>query len=67
LGLFEGLLGRLFAVKDFAGKLPGRGAWVCADQNDCLEKARRKGNLNRALRVADLDISRLFQDEENER
>ncbi|MDR1545814.1 MAG: YlxR family protein [Deltaproteobacteria bacterium] len=30
---------------------PGRGAWVCADEPDCLAQASRKGRLARALKA----------------
>ncbi|MDR1488058.1 MAG: YlxR family protein, partial [Deltaproteobacteria bacterium] len=46
--------GNLAVVKDPGRKLFGRGAWVCADQNSCLEKASKKGQLQRALRVKQL-------------
>jgi predicted RNA-binding protein YlxR (DUF448 family) len=32
--------------------LPGRGAWVCADQPDCARIAARHGAFTRALRGA---------------
>ena len=42
---------------DQAGKMPGRGAWLCAAHPDCLAKALLKGRLARALKVADPDLS----------
>jgi len=35
-------------VVDHAQRLPGRGAYVCSDA--CLERARRRGGLQRAFR-----------------
>jgi predicted RNA-binding protein YlxR (DUF448 family) len=51
--------GRPAVVKDQARRMAGRGAWLCADNPDCLAKARQKGRLARALRVADPDLSGL--------
>jgi predicted RNA-binding protein YlxR (DUF448 family) len=39
--------------------MAGRGAWLCADNPDCLAKARLKGRLAKALKTADLDLSLL--------
>ena len=36
---------------DFKGKLPGRGAYVCPDEN-CLKKAVKTRQLERALECA---------------
>jgi len=33
------------------GPGPGRGAWLCRDAPDCVERALRRGALGRALRV----------------
>lgn len=46
-------------IPDLAGKLPGRGIWVCADR-DLIAKAARKGLFSRAAKMpvqapADLD------------
>jgi len=30
--------------------LPGRGAWLCADDPGCIDRAARKDSLGRALR-----------------
>jgi predicted RNA-binding protein YlxR (DUF448 family) len=30
--------------------LPGRGAWLCADDLGCIDRAARKDSLGRALR-----------------
>ena len=38
-------------VVDERGKLPGRGAYLCA-RRECLERARKSGALARALRTA---------------
>ncbi|MCL2136470.1 MAG: YlxR family protein [Coriobacteriia bacterium] len=35
---------------DAKGNLPGRGAYICADQ-DCLERAQRNKHLDRALKT----------------
>jgi predicted RNA-binding protein YlxR (DUF448 family) len=51
--------GRPAVIKDPARKMAGRGAWLCADNPGCLAKARLKGRLARALRVADPDLSAL--------
>jgi predicted RNA-binding protein YlxR (DUF448 family) len=46
------------ATLDRAGRLPGRGAYVCRDQageslsRECVKLATRKGVLQRALRGA---------------
>jgi predicted RNA-binding protein YlxR (DUF448 family) len=45
-------------VLDSAARMPGRGAYLCAGQTpgapaaDCLELARRRGGIARALRCA---------------
>lgn len=36
------------AVIDIAGKLPGRGAYICPD-DECITRAEKSGALNRAL------------------
>jgi predicted RNA-binding protein YlxR (DUF448 family) len=46
------------AVVDTAARLPGRGAWVHPDSG-CIENAIRRRAFGRALRVAELDVSRL--------
>ena len=48
-------LGRVVATRD-AGlavgrRLPGRGAWVCAGSEECLEMAARRKAFDRALRT----------------
>ena len=40
---------------DLSGKSPGRGAYICANEN-CLQKAQKKHALERALRVKTEDI-----------
>jgi predicted RNA-binding protein YlxR (DUF448 family) len=48
-----------YAVADLAGRLPGRGAWVTAEES-IIRKADQKGHLKRALgaglKSADADI-----------
>ena len=39
-----------YAVADLAGRLPGRGAWVTAEES-VIRKADQKGHLKRALGV----------------
>jgi hypothetical protein len=34
------------------GPGPGRGAWLCRTSDDCLERAVRRGAVERALRVS---------------
>ncbi|MDR3135793.1 MAG: YlxR family protein [Deltaproteobacteria bacterium] len=50
---------RPIVVLDPDRRLPGRGAWLCADSPGCLDKAFSKGRLARALRVANPDVSGL--------
>ncbi len=46
------------AVVDTAARLPGRGAWVHPDSG-CIGNAIRRRAFGRALKVADLDVSKL--------
>ena len=38
---------------DARQRLPGRGAYLCADGGDCLAQARRRRALTRSLRVGE--------------
>ncbi len=38
---------------DVSNRLPGRGAYLCADGPDCLAQARRRRALPRSLRVGE--------------
>jgi predicted RNA-binding protein YlxR (DUF448 family) len=38
---------------DARNQLPGRGAYLCADGNDCLAQARRRRAVTRSLRVGE--------------
>lgn len=38
------------AVIDIAGKLPGRGTYICPD-NDCIDRAEKSGSLSHALGI----------------
>ncbi|HWM34541.1 MAG TPA: YlxR family protein [Pseudolysinimonas sp.] len=49
------------AVADAAARLPGRGAWVHPDSG-CIGIAIQRKAFGRALRVADLDTTRLHQE-----
>ena len=51
--------GRPAALFDNSRRMAGRGAWLCADNPDCLAKALQKGRLARALKVTDPDLSSL--------
>ena len=42
------------AVIDIAGKLDGRGAYICPD-SDCIEKGRKSGSLARVLGVKNIN------------
>lgn len=44
---YEGVL-----TVDPAGRAPGRGAYVCKDNPDCLEKAYKRRALERSLQMA---------------
>ena len=41
-------------VIDIAGKLPGRGAYICPD-SECIELAKKSGSLAHAIGVKDID------------
>ncbi|MDR1577613.1 MAG: YlxR family protein [Deltaproteobacteria bacterium] len=47
------LVGELLVGFDEERVRPGRGAWVCRDNPDCLAKAQRPGQLARAFRLKD--------------
>jgi predicted RNA-binding protein YlxR (DUF448 family) len=51
--------GKSAVLFDRRREMAGRGAWLCADNPDCLAKARLKGRLAKALKTADLDLSLL--------
>ena len=46
-------------VIDIAGKLPGRGAYICPD-SECIELAKKSGGLARALGLKNIDSDSEF-------
>ncbi|MDR0354493.1 MAG: YlxR family protein [Deltaproteobacteria bacterium] len=48
-------------VWDRDRRLPGRGAWVCADDPVCLTRATSKNRLAKALRVGEVDVTSLTE------
>ncbi|MDR2444144.1 MAG: YlxR family protein [Deltaproteobacteria bacterium] len=52
--------GRPKVTYDLKRRLPGRGAYICADNPKCLARVIQKGLLARALRVSDPDLSILM-------
>jgi predicted RNA-binding protein YlxR (DUF448 family) len=44
------VVGRSDGTLAVGRSLPGRGAWLCKSRHGCFERAKRRGQLERALR-----------------